>query len=99
MLRLALSASNHHPWRIAQDGNRYHFYLQRTPGYGPGSSAFIMLNIADLQRVDMRIAMCHLELTARELGLTGQWEVRNIGPTKLSSTPEYVVTWVGNAPG
>ncbi len=99
MLRLAPSASNHQPWRVVQDGDCYHFYLQRTPGYGPGSPAFILLNIADLQRVDVGIALCHFELTACELGLTGRWEVRNIGPTKLSGTPEYVVTWVGNAPG
>ena len=28
---------------------------------------------ADLQRVDIGVAMCHFELTAREQGLAGEW--------------------------
>lgn len=99
MLRLAPSASNHQPWRVVQDGGCFHFYFQCTPGHGPGSPAFVLLNIADLQRVDMGIAMCHFELTAREFGLIGQWERRKMDLAKLSGTPEYIVTWVGNAPG
>ena len=31
--------------------------------------------MADLQRVDMGIAMCHFELAARERGLAGRWVV------------------------
>lgn len=93
MLRLAPSASNHQPWRVVQDGGCYHFYLQRTPGYGPGSPAFVLFSIADLQRVDMGIAMCHFELTARELGLTGAWEVREPALARPTGSPEYVVTW------
>lgn len=95
MLRLAPSASNRQPWRVVQDGPAYHFYLQRTPGYGRGSLPFALLGLADLQRVDIGIAMCHFELTARELGLAGQWTVRQpSGPTPGDAS-EYVVTWVG----
>ena len=32
MVRLGPSASNKQPWRIIQDGNAWHFYLQRTTG-------------------------------------------------------------------
>ena len=37
MVRLAPSASNRQPWRVVRDGSAYHFYLQRTPGYGRGA--------------------------------------------------------------
>jgi len=94
MLRLAPSASNHQPWRVVQDGPAYHFYLQRTPGFGQGLP-FMLLGLADLQRVDMGIAMCHFELTARELGLAGQWAVRRPPLPPPGGTGEYVVTWVG----
>ena len=95
MLRLAPSASNRQPWRLVQDGARYHFYLQRTHRHGPGTLASRLLGIADLQRVDMGIAMCHFELTARELGLAGEWVVDNPDGSTAAEAPEYVVTWVG----
>lgn len=60
MLRLAPSASNKQPWRIVKDAHKTHFYLQHTKGYAK-------LLAYDLQRVDMGIAMCHFELTAKEL--------------------------------
>lgn len=94
MVRLAPSASNKQPWRIIQDGNAWHFYLQRTPKYGPGSVTFDLLKLADLQRVDMGIAMCHFELTARELGLEGQWVVMYPGLEHPEERMEYVVSWV-----
>jgi nitroreductase len=92
-LRLAPSASNKQPWRVVRDGASWHFHLERTPGYGPGTLAFWLLRLADLQRVDMGIAMCHFELAAREAGLQGRWTVRP--PINPSSTArEYVVTWL-----
>lgn len=93
MLRLAPSASNRQPWRVIQDGACYHFYLRRTPGYGWGTLTFTLLGLADLQRVDMGIAMCHFELAARELGLAGQWIVDEPDLPKPGETTEYVVTW------
>ena len=87
MLRLAPSASNKQPWRIVKDMSKTHFYLQHTKGYAK-------MLAYDLQRVDMGIAMCHFELTAKELGIEGKWQIsvpRNI------STPqdtEYIVSWV-----
>ena len=94
MVRLAPSASNKQPWRILKDGSAWHFYLQRTPKYGPGSVVFNVMKLADLQRVDMGIAMCHFELTARELGLDGKWVRMNPGLEVPDERTEYVVSWV-----
>jgi nitroreductase len=93
MVRLGPSASNKQPWRIIRDGNVYHFYVQRTPGYRE-SIAFKLLGIADMQRLDMGIAMCHLELTARELGLQGRWEVDEPTIEKPDEMTEYTASWV-----
>ena len=87
-VRVAPSASNKQPWRIIKDRdqNVFHFYLKRTPGYG---------NIGkdiELQNVDMGIAMCHFELSARELGLKGDWNVNN--PQIKSDGMEYIVSWI-----
>lgn len=95
MLRLAPSASNRQPWRVVRDGACYHFYLQRTPGYGRGTLPFVLLGLADLQRVDMGIAMCHFALTATELGLAGEWTVREPSLPSPGDAREYVVTWTG----
>jgi len=96
MLRLAPSASNRQPWRVVQDGTSYHFYLQRTSGYGRGSLPFVLLGLADLQRVDIGIAMCHFALTANELGLAGEWTVREPSLASPGGTREYVGTWAGH---
>ncbi len=95
MARLAPSSHNYQPWRIVRDNGRYHFYLQRTLGYGPDSPMFRLLGVADLQRVDMGIAMSHFELAARELGLEGQWERHESDLRQGDVSPEYVVTWRG----
>lgn len=96
MVRIAPSASNHQPWRIIKDtaGHRFHFYLQRTPGYNRSENRF--LKTADLQRADIGIAMCHFELTAQEQGLTGTWQVTDPGLTPLPEHTEYIVSWVGS---
>jgi nitroreductase len=91
MVRWAPSASNKQPWRIVRIDDAWHFYLQRTKGYGKGTMLFNILRLADLQRVDMGIAMCHFELTARELGLNGRWVLDD---PKLQTPAEYTVTWI-----
>jgi nitroreductase len=93
MVRYAPSASNKQPWRIVRIGDAWHFYLQRTKGYGKGTLLFGILRLADLQRVDMGIAMCHFELTARSLGLHGHWIVED-PKLKISDNTEYTVTWI-----
>jgi len=94
MVRLAPSASNKQPWRVVHNSDGWHFYLQRTKGYGSGSLVFRLLRLADLQRMDIGIAMCHFELTARQLGLTGGWLVAEPDIKRLDDNTEYIVSWV-----
>jgi hypothetical protein len=95
MVRIGPSASNKQPWRIIKDGDSWHFYMQRTRGYG-NSLTFRLLNIADLQRVDLGIAMSHFELTAGELGLKGKWVNKEPKIEKPDTLCEYTVSWMGD---
>jgi len=91
-LRIGPSASNRQPWRIIkeEDSQIFHFFLQRTPGYGN------LFGGISLQNIDMGIAMCHFELSALEMGKKGQW-VRQASPGKKGAPRgmEYIVTWIG----
>ena len=94
MIRIAPSASNKQPWRILKDknGKFFHFFLQRTKNY---------LKIpfgVDMQMIDMGIAMCHFELTCRELAIKGLWQ--KLQPSKISigkTLPDedilYIASW------
>lgn len=93
MLKLAPSGHNYQPWRVVKADNCFYFYVQRTPGYGPGSAMFVLLGVADLQRMEIGIAMCHFELAARQNGLTGEWIVSDPLIEKSDHTLEYIVTW------
>jgi len=86
-VRIAPSASNQQPWRIIRDksGKNFHFYLKRTKGYNK------LFQGISLQNIDMGIAMCHFELTAKEAGLKGNWNIENNGPA--TEGLEYIVSW------
>jgi nitroreductase len=86
MVRLGPSASNKQPWRMIIDGDAVHLILQRTENYAK------VLPI-DIQKIDMGIAMCHFELSARESGIDGQW-VQADPLIKLPELSEYSATWV-----
>ena len=92
-VRMAPSATNKQPWRIVRRGDDWHFYLARTKGYGKGSPWFKLLRIADLQRVDLGIAMCHFASVARESGLDGRWVVEDPGLAPPGPGIEYTATW------
>ena len=55
---------------------------------------FRLLRLADLQRIDMGIAMCHFELVAQQCGLKGCWEVDDPGLEKPGESIEYTVSWI-----
>lgn len=90
-VRRAPSASNRQPWRLVRDGSSWHFFLARTPGYGRESLLGRFLHLADLQRVDLGIAMCHFDLAARERGQPGAWSVEE--PAIRGEGCAYVATW------
>jgi len=93
MVRIAPSASNKQPWRVLRDGKHWHFYLQRTPGYR-ADPLKILLGLCDLQRLDMGIALCHFELTAREIGIPGHWTVEKQRESAPAAQTRYTATWV-----
>ncbi len=93
MVRRGPSASNNQPWRMIKDGQSWHFYLQRTKGY-IDSFPLKLLRLEDLQRVDIGIAKAHFDLTAKELGLTGNWVVMEPPIKKPDELTEYSITWV-----
>lgn len=89
MVRLAPSSGNSQPWRIVKDNKvpAWHFFMKKVRS--------IYFN-AGLHHIDLGIAMCHFELTAGELGLSGKW--RHAAPD-ISGLPEntfYTMSWVEN---
>ena len=92
MVRLAPSASNRQPWRVVKRDGSWHFYLQRTPGYRE-SPLVRLTTVADLQRIDMGIAMSHFDLTAQELGLGGGWRVSEPMLNLPDEHTEYTISW------
>ncbi|MCJ7566428.1 MAG: nitroreductase family protein [Anaerolineales bacterium] len=94
MVRWGPSASNKQPWRVIKDGDIWHFYLQRKPGYRE-RRLVRLFTVADMQRIDMGIAMCHFELMARDHGLDGRWEINAPDIEKSDELTEYTVSWVG----
>jgi hypothetical protein len=93
MVHIAPSASNKQPWRVVRKGNKWHFYMQRTPGYRRGFFQ-VLLDLVDLQRIDLGIALCHFELAAREAGLQGKWVMEQPGIVKPDELTEYTASWV-----
>ena len=94
MVRLAPSASNKQPWRVVKEEgkNMFHFFLERTAGYYRQNR---FIGGADLQRVDMGIAMCHFEYSAIESGLKGLWKHKIPSDLKYPEGWEYNITWDG----
>ncbi|MBN2092463.1 nitroreductase [candidate division KSB1 bacterium] len=89
MVRLAPSASNKQPWRVIYDTQkqRFHFFLERSKSYD------LLKMKMDMQGLDAGIALCHFELTAREAGLKGKWEILSAAEI-LATSFEYIVSWI-----
>lgn len=81
MVRLAPSASNKQPWLLVLDSkeNTVHFYLNRLNKYTGNNFGF------EMQKIDIGIAMCHLEMALLDDGISGEFFVGN---PKLK-VPEY----------
>ncbi|MCJ7524068.1 MAG: nitroreductase family protein [Candidatus Aminicenantes bacterium] len=86
-VRLAPSASNKQPWRIVFRDEYFHFFLDRDRAYSA------LMPKADLQRIDMGIAICHFQLAAAEAGLKGEWSENE---PQVLGTPghfEYIISY------
>ena len=98
LVRLAPSGSNKQPWRVVKDRETWHFYLERTPGYGKGLATRLLSRkgamFPDIQRMDLGIAMCHFDLASRELGVTGKWVVEEPTLAGRPALTEYVASFV-----
>ncbi|MFO8018289.1 MAG: nitroreductase family protein [Promethearchaeia archaeon] len=81
MVRLGPSAKNRQPWRIIkEDEKNIHFYRADSATYA---------------RLDIAIAVCHFDLTCKEEGINGRWDVQE--PSNLDHLiPEgwkYSISW------
>lgn len=76
MVRLAPSANNKQEWRVLLEDKSIHFYKKPYPLF---------------DTIDMGIALCHFELSCRELGIEGKYEILNDFPE--NDKIKYVISW------
>lgn len=90
MVRIAPSASNRQPWRIIKEKNAhtYHFFITRKR-----SRYSRFFSWPDFPRMDLGIAICHFNLAAQELELSGDWQTINLD-FPLPSHLEYFISWI-----
>ena len=98
-VRLAPSASNKQPWRLVVPAGstsanpKVHLYLQRTPGYH--GIVPRLAKVADIQVVDMGIALAHMALVASEMGLPASIVRRNPSLSINDPLVKYIATLNG----
>jgi nitroreductase len=89
MVRLAPSAGNKQPWRIFKEKgcNNFHFHVK----FSQNSKMKVYNSFIN---IDIGIAICHFDLTAKDFGIEGAWEF--LSPDL--NTPEefkYIISWIG----
>jgi len=77
MVRLAPSANNKQEWRIILNDHALHFYKKP---------------YLNFDSIDLGIALCHFELTCKELGIEGRFEVLKEHPA--GDKVQYVISWI-----
>ena len=93
LVRIGPSASNKQPWRVvlapagAASPTAAHIFLARTPGYIGTKLGF------DIQRIDIGIAMYHLQVAMSASGHQGRWEFADPGIDLPDEHTEYVATF------
>ncbi|MBY9002394.1 MAG: nitroreductase [Candidatus Lokiarchaeota archaeon] len=87
MVRLGPSAGNGQPWRILKEENKntFHFYVENPKGK-------LAASYRPFVKLDMGIAACHFDLTAKEYGLKGGWHFTN-PDIPLQENLEYITSW------
>lgn len=77
MVRLAPSANNKQEWRVVLENDILHFY----------KAPYIMFD-----SIDIGIALCHFELTCKELSINGKFEILKSQPQNEKIA--YVISWI-----
>jgi nitroreductase len=77
MVRLAPSANNKQEWRIVLQEKSLHIYKKPYPMF---------------DAIDMGIALCHLELSCKALGIEGEYQVLDNHPK--NDQLKYVISWM-----
>ncbi len=89
MVRIGPSAANRQPWRIIKDINKriFHFYTNKAK-FNIGS------NYDNYPPLDIGIAVCHFDLTAKEFRIEGKWVFEE---PQISGAEDllYKITWKG----
>ncbi len=83
MVRLAPSAVNKQPWRVVVCDKAVHFYLKRSKGFNYNEKL-------DMQKIDIGIALCHFDLTAKKNNLNVVFEQND---PKIESDAEYIASF------
>ncbi len=86
LVRLAPSAGNLQPWRVAAEADRrtFHFHVR------PSNRDYERRRLHD---VDMGIAFAHFELGARAAGLEGRWVRKDPGLGLPDARLSYRLSW------
>lgn len=84
MVRLGPSAVNKQPWRMVVSDGVVHFYLKRSKKFSGGK--------VDMQKIDVGIALCHFELTAKDIGVDVEFLIDNPNIPTDEST-EYIASY------
>ena len=77
MVRLTPSANNNQEWRVLLEDKAIHFYKSPYPLF---------------DSIDIGIALCHFELTCKELGIEGKFEIMKDFP--VNDKIKYVISWI-----
>lgn len=83
MARLAPSAGNKQPWRAVADGNKVHFYEQKSMKDS---------SLGDIQKVDVGIALAHFDMTMEENGASGRFVFED-PEIRVPEDVHYIVTY------
>lgn len=89
MVRLGPSAGNKQPWRIIKelDADNFHFYVR----FSKGKKGLIYNKFV---RLDIGIAVCHFDLSAKEIGIDGEWTFSEPDIEKPEEL-KYIISWNG----
>ncbi len=83
MARLSPSAGNKQPWRAVVDGDKVHFYEQKSMKDSP---------LGDIQKVDVGIALAHFDMTMEENSYAGSFVFDDPG-IQVPAETYYIVTY------